>query len=160
MCLASGWVPPRRKLLPRTSKCPEINCNFRVDLNLKIPIFSGFETRSKVRQADIQLRTIKEDLIDTKLSLDLAYANAQTQINNSIITIENQKENAQLAQNVLKNTKNNYIQGLASLTDLLDAENAFTEAQNNYTFAILDYKLAEIQLIKSKGELKSLLNKE
>jgi hypothetical protein len=30
--------------------------------------------------------------------------------------------------------------------------------QNNYTFAILDYKLAEIQLIKSKGELKSLLN--
>jgi hypothetical protein len=24
------------------------------------------------------------------------------------------------------------------------------EAQNNYTFAILDYKLAEIQLIKSK----------
>jgi hypothetical protein len=38
---------------------------------------------------------------------------------------------------------------------LLDAENAFTEAQN-YTFAILDYKLAEIQLIKSKGELKSL----
>lgn len=131
-----------------------------VGVNLKIPIFSGFETRSKVRQADIQLRTIKEDLIDTKLSLDLAYANAQTQINNSIITIENQKENAQLAQNVLKNTKNNYIQGLASLTDLLDAENAFTEAQNNYTFAILDYKLAEIQLIKSKGELKSLLNKE
>ena len=129
-----------------------------VGVNLKIPIFSGFETRSKVRQADIQLRTIKEDLIDTKLSLDLAYANAQTQINNSIITIENQKENAQLAQNVLKNTKNNYIQGLASLTDLLDAENAFTEAQNNYTFAILDYKLAEIQLIKSKGELKSLLN--
>jgi outer membrane protein TolC len=129
-----------------------------IGLNLKIPIFSGFETRSKVRQADIQLRAVKEDLIDTKLSLDLAYANAKTLIDNSIITIQNQKGNAQLAQDVLKNTKNNYIQGLASLTDLLDAENAFTEAQNNYTSAILDYKLAEIQLIKSKGELKSLLN--
>jgi outer membrane protein TolC len=43
------------------------------------------------------------------------------------------------------------------LTDLLDAENAFTEAQNNYTAAVLDYKLAEIQLIKSK-ELKTLIN--
>ncbi|WP_029596739.1 TolC family protein [Flavobacterium sp. ACAM 123] len=129
-----------------------------VGLNLRVPIFSGFETRSKVRQADIQLRVVKEDLIDTKLALDLAYANAKTQIDNSIITIQNQKGNAQLAQEVLKNTKNNYIQGLASLTDLLDAENAFTEAQNNYTSAILDYKLAEIQLIKSKGELKSLLN--
>ena len=101
-----------------------------VGLNLRVPIFSGFETRSKVRKADVELRSIKEDLVDTKLSLDLAFANAKTQIDNSMITITNQKSNAQLAQEVLSNTKNNYIQGLTSLTDLLDAENAFTEAQN------------------------------
>jgi hypothetical protein len=46
---------------------------------------------------------MKEDLIDTKLSLDLA-CQCKTQINNSIITIKI-KENAQLAQDVLKNTK-------------------------------------------------------
>ena len=91
--------------------------------------------------------------------MDLAYENAKKQIDNSIITISSQKENAQLAQDVLTNTNNNYIQGLASLTDLLDAENALVEAQNNYTTALLDYKLAEIQLIKSKGELKTLINK-
>jgi hypothetical protein len=47
------------------------------------------------------MRSIKEDLVDTKLSLDLAFANAKTQIDNSMITITNQKSNAQLAQ-VLK----------------------------------------------------------
>ena len=129
-----------------------------IGLNLKVPIFTGFGTRAKVRQADIDLRTIKEDINDTKLSLDLAFANAKTQIDNSLTTINNQRENAQLAKEVLDNTRNNYIQGLASLTDLLDAENSLTEAQNNYTSAILDYKLAEIQLIKSKGELKTLIN--
>ena len=129
-----------------------------IGLNLKVPIFTGFGTRAKVRQADVQLRSVKEDINDTKLGLDLAYENAKIQIDNSVITISNQKENAQLAQDVLNNTRNNYIQGLASLTDLLDAENALTEAQNNYTSAILDYKLAEIQLIKSKGELKTLIN--
>ncbi len=129
-----------------------------IGLNLKVPIFTGFSTRSKVRQADIDLRTIKEDINDTKLSLDLAFANAKTQIDNSLTTINNQRENAQLAKEVLDNTRNNYVQGLASLTDLLDAENSLTEAQNNYTSAILDYKLAEIQLIKSKGELKTLIN--
>jgi outer membrane protein len=129
-----------------------------VGLNLKAPIFSGFETRSKVRKADVELRSMQEDIEDTKLSLDLAYANAKTQIDNSIIIIENQKGNAQLAKDVLSNTKNNYLQGLASLTDLLDAENAHTEAQNNYTSAILNYKLAEIQLIKSKGQLRTLIN--
>lgn len=129
-----------------------------IGLNLKVPIFTGFGTRAKVRQADIDLRSIKEDLVDTKLSLDLAFANAKTQIDNSLTTITNQNQNAQLAKQVLDNTRNNYVQGLASLTDLLDAENALTEAQNNYTSAILDYKLAEIQLIKSKGELKTLIN--
>lgn len=129
-----------------------------IGLSLKVPIFTGFSTRAKVRQADVDLRSIKVGLDDTKLSLDLAFANAKTQIDNSLITINNQKENVQLAKEVLDNTRNNYIQGLASLTDLLDAENALTEAQNNYTAAILEYKLAEIQLIKSKGELKSLLN--
>ncbi|WP_264565770.1 TolC family protein [Flavobacterium sp. N3904] len=129
-----------------------------IGLNLKIPVFTGFSTRSKVRQADVNLRSIKEDLVDTKLSLDLAYENAKAQIDNSLITIRNQKDNSELSQEVLSNTKNNYVQGLASLTDLLDAENAYIEAENNYNNAILDYKLAEIQLIKSKGELKTLLN--
>ncbi len=129
-----------------------------IGLNLRVPLFTGFGTRARVQQTDINLKIVKEDLNDTKLALDLAYKNAKTQIDNSLITIQNQKENTQLAQEVLKNTKNNYVQGLASLTDLLDAENALTEAQNNYTAALLEYKLAEIQLIKSKGELKTLLN--
>ena len=129
-----------------------------IGLNLRIPIFTGFGTRARVRQADVDIRKIQADKEDTKLSLDLAFENARTQIENSLITIKNQKENAQLAQEVLDNTRNNYYQGLAPLTDLLDAENSLVEAQNNYTSALLEYKLAEIQLIKSKGELRTLTN--
>ncbi|MBX9888690.1 MAG: TolC family protein [Flavobacteriaceae bacterium] len=129
-----------------------------IGLNLRVPIFSGFGTRAKVRQADVALRTIEEDIKDTTLALDLDFKNATTQIENSIITLQNQKENMKLADEILKNINNNYLQGLASLTDLLDAENASTQAQNNYTAAILDYKLAEIKLIKSKGQLKTLIN--
>ena len=128
-----------------------------IGLSLRVPIFSGFGTRARVRQADNSLKSIQVDIDDTKLALNLAFENSKKQIENSLITIANQKENAQLAQDVLNNTNNNYTQGLASLTDLLDAENALVEAQNNYTSAILEYKLAEIQLIKSKGELKTLI---
>lgn len=129
-----------------------------VGLNLHVPIFTGFGTRAKVRQAENKLQSVRVDLEETKLALDLEYENAKTQIDNSIISINNQKENSKLAQEVYSNTNNNYIQGLASLTDLLEAENALVEAQNNYTTALLEYKLAEIQLIKSKGELKTLTN--
>lgn len=128
-----------------------------IGLNLHVPIFTGFGTRAKVRQADVEIRSLQEDIKDTKLSLDLDYRNAMAQIDNNLVTINNQKENMRLATEILSNTKNNYLQGLASLTDLLDAENAQLEAQNNFTRAVLNYKIAEISLIKSKGELKTLI---
>ena len=128
-----------------------------IALNLHVPIFTGFGTRAKVRQADVELRSLAEDIKETKLSLDLDYKNAIAQIDNNLVTINNQKENMRLATEILSNTKNNYLQGLASLTDLLDAENASLEAQNNYTRAVLNYKIAEVALIKSKGQLKSLI---
>lgn len=127
-----------------------------IGLNLKVPVFTGFAVKSKIQQADVSLRSLKEDLNDTKLALELDQQNAKKQIENSIENINQQKENANLAQQVRDNTNNNYIQGLATLTDLLDSDNALIEAKNNYTSALLDYKLAEIQLIKSKGELKTL----
>jgi outer membrane protein TolC len=129
-----------------------------VGLNLKIPIFNGFSTRSKVRQADIDIRKLQADIKNTELSLSLSYQNAKTQIGNSIITLNKQKTNVALAEEVYTNTQNNYTQGLAPLTDLLDAENSLSTAQNNYTAALLDYRIAEIQLIKAQGNLKSLLN--
>lgn len=128
-----------------------------IALNLRVPIFTGFGTRARVRQADIEIRTLQEDIKDTKLSLDLDYRNAMAEIENNLITIQNQKENMRLAREILSDTKNNYLQGLASLTDLLDAENESLAAQNNFTRAVLNYKIAEVALIKSKGELKTLI---
>ena len=128
-----------------------------VGLNMRVPIFTGFGTRSKIRQADVDIRSLQEDIKDTQLSLDLDYRNAKAQIENNYVTITNQKENMRLAQEIMSNTKNNYLQGLATLTDLLDAQNASLEAQNNYTRAILNYKIAEISLLKSRAELKTLI---
>ncbi len=127
-----------------------------VGLHLNIPIFSGFGTRSRIRMAQNQLDVLEEDMRDAELALNLTFENARSQINNSVITVENQEENVALAQEVLDNTENNYLNGLATLTDLIEAENALAEAKNNYSNALLEYKVAEIELLKSKGELNNL----
>lgn len=129
-----------------------------VGLNLRVPIFNGGATKARMRQNDISIRKLQEDISNTSLGLNLAYENARTQINNSIITLNNQRANVALAQEVYDNTQNNYNNGLASLTDLLNAESSLTEAQNNLSSALLDYQVSEIQLIKAQGTLKTLLN--
>lgn len=127
-----------------------------ISLNLRVPIFSGFANKARVSQADIELRTLQEDIRQTELSLDLEYQNAKSQIENNLIAIENQQENVNLAQKVVDNTQNNYRLGLATLTDLLESQNALVDAKNNYSNAVLQYKLAEVRLLKSKGELNTL----
>jgi len=128
-----------------------------VGVTLKVPIFNGFATRSRVRQADVDLKKATEDRRETRNALNLAYENAKIQLKNSVNTINSQRANVLLAQEIYNSTQNNYNNGLAALTDLLDTENALTEAQNSYTQALLNYKIAEIQLIKSNGNIKSLL---
>jgi outer membrane protein len=128
-----------------------------IGLTLKVPIFNGFLTRAKVRQADVNIRKAQEDRLNTKNSLNMAYENAKIQLRNNLNTITAQRKNAELAQEIYKSTQNNYNNGLATLTDLLDTENSLTQAQNSYTEALLNYKIAEIQLIKSNGNIKSLV---
>ena len=127
-----------------------------ISLGLSIPIFSGFGTKAKIHQALIEVDALNETLKDTRLAMDLAYENAQTQLTNNLLTIDTQKENVKLAQEVLTNTQNNYHQGLASLNDLLESERALSDAKNSYTNALLSFKLAEIELLKAKGELSTL----
>jgi len=128
-----------------------------IGLTLKVPIFNGFLTRSKIRQADVNIKKAQESRKETNNALNLAYENAKIQLRNNLNTIKAQRKNADLAQEIYRSTQNNYNNGLASLTDLLDTENALTSAQNSYTQALLNYKIAEIQLIKSNGNIKSLV---
>ena len=129
-----------------------------VGLSLRIPIFNGFATRARMGQAKVDYLKAEQDLWNTKQSLNLANENARVQLRNALNTIQSQQENVALAQEVYASTQNNYNNGLAPLTDLLDTENALTQAQNSYTQALLNYKIAEIQLMKANGEIKSLIN--
>lgn len=129
-----------------------------VSLNLRIPIFDGGGRKSRVRQAQIDLQKVQEDIRGTSNALNMAYQNAKIQIKNSLTTIDMQRTNKDFAEEVFNSTRNNYQNGLASLTDLLTAETELVTAQNSYNQALLNYKVAEIELIKSNGNIRSLLS--
>ncbi|MEC5147930.1 TolC family protein [Chitinophaga sp. 212800010-3] len=129
-----------------------------IGLSLKIPIFDGFGRRSRVSQANVTLRQLSKQIEDTELSLNTEYENAKLNVRNNLSTIGTQKENVDLANEVYYSTENNYKLGLAGLTDLLNAETSLTDAQNSYNEALLQYKLAELDIIRSKGSLRDLLN--
>ncbi|WP_431609935.1 TolC family protein [Chryseobacterium sp. 'Rf worker isolate 10'] len=129
-----------------------------VGLAIKIPIFMGGATKAQIEQAEIDIQDLDQDIINKKLNLSLDYKNAVSNMENAIINIQSMKDNVDLAEKVQKNTQSNYQYGLATLTEVLDTENSLTQAKQNYSTALLDYKQAEIKLIKAKGELNTLQN--
>jgi len=129
-----------------------------VGITLKVPIFDGFGRRSRVNQQNVTLRQLSKQMEDTEQTLNIDYENAKLMVRSNLSTISTQKENMDLANEVYYSTQNNYKLGLAGLTDLLNAETSLADAQNSYNEALLQYKLAELDIIKSKGSLKDLLN--
>ncbi len=127
-----------------------------IGLNIRIPIFNGFATKSRVELNQIEIEKAEADLRETYLGLDLSHKNALVQLDNNMTMITTQEGNVDLAEQVLANTRSNYQHGLATLNDILDAERDLTEAKNSLTKAKLDYKLAEINLLKSQGKLRTL----
>lgn len=126
-------------------------------LRMTIPVFDGLGRNARTRQSIIQGQELRKRKEAVSLSLQSNYQQAQIQIANSIATIREQKQNVELASQVYNSSQSNYNLGLATLTDLLEAQTSYIQAQKSYTQALLDYKTAELETIRSSGNLRSLL---
>ena len=88
------------------------------------------------------------------------YRNARNQLTLSERQVDNQKQNTQLAEQLYEATSLSYKEGVAPLTELLDAETSLQQAQSNYLSALLQLKVSELDLLKTSGQLATLLETE
>lgn len=129
-----------------------------VSLNLRFPIFNGMSKNAKIKKAEIEL---KKSLSDERMliqSLTMGYNNARMQMDQNKRTINSQKRNRDLAGNVLKVTESNYTEGIATLSDLLNASSSNIQAQMNYVNALNNCVKAYIDLMKANGTVKEIMN--
>ena len=131
-----------------------------IGLTLRIPVFDGNARRARIKQADISLMKIHEEQKGKTNALIMSNKNAQIQLRNSLKVIETQQHNKVLAEEVFNTTQANYKNGLATLTELLNAETELVSAQNSYNEALLNFKVAEIEALKSQGKIETLITRK
>lgn len=127
-----------------------------VSLNLRVPIFTGLSKTAKVKKADIELQKAQRDEFVLRESLTMGYNNALMQLEQNRNTILSQERNMGLAQDVLNVTESNYNEGIATLSDLLNASSSLIQAQMNYVSALNNCVKAYIDLKKADGTIKEL----
>jgi outer membrane protein len=124
-----------------------------VNLNVSIPIFNGFYTKSKIEQAKIDVRKIDNQLDDMKLMIDAEVTIAKNNYRTAITTIDNQKRNMELAENIYQQTKKKYEQGIGSQLEINAAQTEMKTAQTNYVTALYDAIIAKIDFMNATGKL-------
>ncbi|MBI9034337.1 MAG: TolC family protein [Bacteroidales bacterium] len=125
-----------------------------VGLKLEIPVFDGFKKSTKAKQSKLRMNMLEIDYQNTTNFLTTEYKIALESLSTSFQSFHAQKQNKLLALEVYDQTELQYKEGIAALTDLLNAEAALMDAQTLFNQTILKYKVAELDLKKAKGELR------
>ncbi len=125
-----------------------------VGLNLSVPIFSGFSKNANVKEAELQLEQSKNTLNNIKDSIDNAVLQAVNNYHSAIATLDYQKKNVSLAEDVYNQAQKKYESGLGSTLDINNAEADLRTAQSNYVSAMYDAVIAQIDYLDATGQLK------
>lgn len=124
-----------------------------VSLNINIPIFNGFYTKSKIQQTKIQLRQTENQIEALKLTIDNEVETAKNNFRSAIATMDFQKKNMELAEKVYQQTKKKYEVGTGSQTEINAAQVELKTAQTSYITALYDAIIAKIDYMKATGKL-------
>lgn len=139
----------------RLHKEPQINFTPTAILGVKatIPIFSSGMRLSKVQQAKLEWKKSLNTYNQTLQQIEINYAEAKTNLSIAWNKYEAQKQNRDLAKQVLQEVEVKYINGIASQMEVIQANDKYLQAVGNYLAAIVELVNAKVKIDKITGKI-------
>jgi outer membrane protein TolC len=122
-----------------------------IGAKISLPIFTGLQRNARYQQAKIKVMQAENNIDFIRKSIDLELASTSTMLKNASASLDIQKENITIAEDVARVAKIKYDQGVGSNLELVTAETALKEAQTNYYNAMFDALVAKIDYDKANG---------
>ena len=123
-----------------------------VGVRLQVPIFDGFARKARINKAKYELEKVENNLEQLKSSIDSDIEQSSLKITAALVTMDNQKQNMELAEQVFNTTRKKFDEGLGSNQEIYNAQTELKVAQNNYYSALYDAIIAKIDFLKAAGK--------
>jgi len=120
-------------------------------INLRVPIFAGGLTRSKLSETNIKIEKAKNDMANFDRFAEFEFNNAKNGYTVNMQQAENQKANLALAQRIYDKASLKYKEGVGSALEMMQAETELRTANNNYMNALYDLVISKIELQHATG---------
>jgi outer membrane protein TolC len=124
-----------------------------IGLSLNVPIFDGFQKRFQAQQARLNIKKLDNGFKQLENAIDFELKQANINLANAQTSLDIQKRNLKLAEEVVRVSKVKYRQGVGSNLEVTNAESSFKEAQTNYFSALYDFIVTKIDLDRVQGIL-------
>jgi outer membrane protein TolC len=124
-----------------------------IGLRLNVPIFSGFQRLNRVKQAQVAVLKIDNTLNLIKNAINLELDQVRTMYLNAIVSLNNQRQNMELAREVLRVTKIKYEQGVGSNIEVTQAQTLLEQADTNYIQALYNALISKVDMQKASGNI-------
>lgn len=128
-----------------------------IGVQLSVPIFDGLSKHHRIQQAEIEIERLSLDQVNAERQFDMQFENAKEQLTNSLASVEAQRDNRELAKDVYDQTQMLYKEQVVGLTDLLDAEQSYREAERSFFTELLKFRKSELDLLKAQGQLQQII---
>ncbi|HVF97875.1 MAG TPA: TolC family protein [Flavisolibacter sp.] len=124
-----------------------------IGLNVNVPIFDGFARNARIKRAQLEQEQNLNNVENLKLTIDRDVQQAINNYTNALATLDAQKRNRELAEQVYNTTRLKFQEGIGSNTEINVAQTELQTAQNNYILALYDASNARIDFLKATGKL-------
>lgn len=124
-------------------------------IQISYPLFNGTVTQRKISQKKLEVKNSElQGQLVTEQNL-MQTNNTKRQLAVAQKSIETSSAQIKLAQTIYEQTFLQQKQGTATLTDVLLADTALREAQQNYLSAVVDYLKADLELKRLTNQIKN-----
>lgn len=125
--------------------------NGSATIAVQIPVFSGFQRRADVGQAQVELRQAQLQAAQLRETVQLQYQQARGERERARATIAARQRTVEQAQRVYDLTVLQYEQGQATQLEISDARLALLQARTNLAQALSDFYTAGAAVTRALG---------
>ena len=122
-------------------------------IRVNVPIFDSREQAAKTNQSKLELEKAKNSLVNVENNHKYEVSQAINEYNINLLAYKNNKENLKLSQKILSNTLIKFKEGLASSTDVAQAQNQELTAQSQFLQTNFNLLISKLKLDKLQNKI-------
>lgn len=122
-------------------------------ITLSLPIFQGGKRLQEIKQAQLQLTEVANDITSLEHRVNTEYEKAMSDYKSNLYNFFSLKDNLSLATEVYDVIQMQYRSGVKAYLDVITAESDLRTAQINYYNALYQVLSTKIDVMKSLGNI-------